>query len=128
MPEPFVVAVAAALAGKSAGSLYDLVRRKFADRRAAREALAAATGAAPESAEVADLAEHLERAALDDPSFATALHKHYTQVVVTREAHDGSVINEVSGVVTGNVIQAQRIEGGITLHPPQEDSTAPSDG
>ncbi|TCO62385.1 hypothetical protein [Actinocrispum wychmicini] len=116
MPEPILVSIAAALATKGVQSLYDLVRRKFADRREANAALAAAQGAAPDSAEVIDLADHLASASAEDPTFAEALHREWQSLSV-QHVENGSVANEVT--VTGNVgnvIQATNIQGGLTLH------------
>ena len=56
MPEPVMVSVAAALAGKAAGSLYEFVRTRIKGRDRAEEALSAVDGATPESTEVAALA------------------------------------------------------------------------
>ena len=53
MPEPILVSIAAALATKSATSLYDLVKRKFTGRKEAVAALEAADGTAPDSPEEA---------------------------------------------------------------------------
>lgn len=112
MPEPILVAIAAALAGKSVGSLYDLVKRKFAARREATAALEAAAGAAPDSPEVAALSEHLAEAASADPEFASALQVSWSQL----SARDDGVVNQVSGTtVHGTVIQARDIQGGISF-------------
>ena len=51
MPEPILVSIAAALAGKSIVSLYDFVKHKFTGRTHALAALEAAEGATPDSAE-----------------------------------------------------------------------------
>ena len=111
MPEPVLVAIAAALAGKSMGNLYDLVRKKFAGRKEAAAALEAAKGTPPDSPEVHVLSEHLAEATAADPEFAVALRLSWTQ----NSASTGGVVNEVSGTVHGNVVQARDIQGGITF-------------
>lgn len=111
MPEPILVAIAAALAGKSVGNLYDLVKKKFASRKQAAAALEAAQGATPDSAEVLALSEHLAEAADADPEFAAALRATWAQI----SASSGGVVNQVSGTVQGNLVQARDIQGGITF-------------
>ena len=111
MPEPILVTVAAALAGKSVGNLYDLVRKKFAGRKQAISALEAASGASPDSPEVHTLTNHLAEATHTDPEFAAALHATWSQI----SASTGGVVNQVSGTVQGNLIQARDIQGGITF-------------
>src|SRR5256885_16323754 len=100
MPEPILIAIAAALAGKSVGNLYDLVRKKFANRKQAAAALEAAKGTAPDSPEVQALTEHLTQAAAEDPAFAEQLR-------TTWQASDGAVINVMSGnTQSGPVVPA----------------------
>jgi hypothetical protein len=111
MPEPILVTIAAALAGKSVGNLYDLVRKKFADRKQATAALEAARGTAPDSPEVHTLSEHLAEAATTDPAFAATLQATWAQL----SASTGGVVNQVSGTVHGNLVQARDIQGNITF-------------
>jgi len=111
MPEPILVSIAAALAAKSATSLYDLVKRKFAGRDDAAAALEAADGASPDSAEVATLATHMAAVENDDPAFRTELRNTWQQV----SAGQDGVINQVTGNVSGNVVQARDIDGGISF-------------
>lgn len=113
MPEPVLVAIAAALAGKAATSLYELVKRKLSARAGATEALTAAEGAAPESPAVVALAHELERAERDDPGFATELRAEWA--TVSQQADRGGVANQITGPVTGNVVQARDIEGGVSF-------------
>jgi hypothetical protein len=111
VPEPILVAIAAALAAKSATSLYDLVRRKFAGRAEAAAALAAAGGAAPGSAEVAALATHHAAEENEDPAFSAELRRAWQQADASR----GGVVNQVGGNVTGKVVQARDITGNVSF-------------
>lgn len=110
MPEPILVSIAAALAARSATSLYELVKRKFTGREEATAALTAATGAEPDSPEVAELSEHLAAASAEDPAFATELRG-----VWAAQADRGGVANQISGNVSGKVVQARDIEGGVSF-------------
>jgi hypothetical protein len=112
VPEPILVSIAAALAAKSATSLYDLVKRRFAGRAEAEKALAAAEGSAPDSPEVAAVATHLAAAQADDPAFAVELRQVWQQV----SAECGGIVNQVSGTVSGRVVQARDIEGGVSFN------------
>src|SRR5262249_49419850 len=114
MPEPILVSIAAALAGKAATSVYELVKRKFAGRDKAAEKLAAAEGAEPESAEVAALAQELADAERDDPEFAAELRAEWAGYV-SQSAERGAIANQVGGAVSGKVVQARDIEGGVSL-------------
>lgn len=111
MPEPILVSIAAALAAKSATSLYELVKRKFAGRKEAEAALTAAEGAPSESAEVAALATHLAAAENEDPAFGAELRNTWQQVGAT----EGGVVNQITGNVSGKVVQARDIEGGVSF-------------
>lgn len=111
MPEAVLVSIAAALAAKSATSLYDLVKRHFAGRKEAAAALEAATGAPPGSPEVADLATHLASMEAVDPAFGAALRHTWQEVSASR----GGLVNQVTGTVSGRIVQARDIDGDITF-------------
>ena len=115
MPDPMLVAIAASLTGKAMGNVYDLVRKKFTGKRAAMAALEAARDAAPGSAEVQTLAEELGRAESSDPRFSAELRELWREVSVEQHADRGGVVNQISGNVSGKVVQARDIEGGITF-------------
>jgi hypothetical protein len=108
MGDAVLVEIAAALAAKASGSLYDLVRTKFTGRKKALDALDAADGAAPDSPQVVALARELEMAEAYDEQFAERLHAQWQQIA-------GGVVNQINGTVTGTVIQARDIHGNITL-------------
>ncbi|TNC27316.1 hypothetical protein [Amycolatopsis alkalitolerans] len=104
MPEPILISIAAALAGKAATSLYDLVKKKFAKSPEAVAELEAATPEAPETIEA--VAERLESLSREDPEFGEALRAEWAR-------HDESVTNTISGKVHGKVVQARDIHGDI---------------
>lgn len=111
VPEPILVSIAAALAAKSATSLYELVKQKFAGRKAAAAALEAAAGADADSPEVVALGEQLAAVEAEDPQFAAELRATWQQV----QADRGGVVNQITGNVTGKVVQARDIEGGVSF-------------
>lgn len=111
MPEPILVSIAAALAAKSATSLYEFVKRRFTAREEAAAALDAAEGAPPDSPQVATLAARLAEAEAEDPTFAAELRHVWQQVHAT----EGGVVNQIGGNVTGKVVQARDIEGDISF-------------
>ncbi|HEX2134001.1 MAG TPA: hypothetical protein VHH15_20845 [Actinophytocola sp.] len=112
MPEPFLISIAAALTGKAVTGLYEFVRQKFSSDPAATRTLEAAAGADPDSPEVTALGEELARAEAEDPEFATELRTRWRDVSVQQR---GAVNNQVSGTVSGNVVQARDIQGGISF-------------
>lgn len=111
VPDPILVSIAAALAAKSATSLYDLVKRRFTSRKEAETALEAAAGAPPDSPEVTALATQLAAEETEDPAFGIELRHTWQQI----SASQGGVINQITGNVTGKVVQARDIEGGISF-------------
>lgn len=115
MAEPVLVSIAAALAAKSIGSLYDFVKAKFAERAGARAALEAAEGAAPDSPEVSALAEHLAAATHEDPVFDRHLREQWNASVVGQRTDRGGTANQITGDVHGKVVQARDIHGDVTF-------------
>jgi hypothetical protein len=116
MPEPMLIAIATTLATKAAGSLFDLVKAKLAKRgNKDVAALEAAVEAGPESAEVGQLAEVLDAAQQEDGEFAEQLREEW-QKIISVQAGSGSVTQTISGNVTGKVVQARDIQGGITFN------------
>jgi hypothetical protein len=111
VPDPILVSIAAALAAKSVTALYDLVKSKFTGRKDAEAALDAADGAAPDSPEVTELATHLAAAETADPAFGAELRHAFHQV----SAEQGGVVNQITGNVSGKVVQARDIKGGISF-------------
>lgn len=115
MPEPVLMSVAAAVAGRVAAALYTLVKAKFADDPDATAVLEAAEGAAQDSPQVRDLAETLEAKQASDPAFGEQLRAEWERSSVGQQAESGGVTNQVSGSVGGNVVQARDIDGDITF-------------
>jgi hypothetical protein len=129
MPDPMLVAVAAAVAGKvteslapgmrsALGDLIKLVRKRFARDDAAQAALAAAEKAPADDDRVAALAAELERLASAEPKFAEQLRAAWSRIDTTLQAHHGGTINEVSGTVSGHLVQARDISGGVRFDGP----------
>ncbi|MEU8633227.1 hypothetical protein AB0C38_13725 [Amycolatopsis sp. NPDC048633] len=115
MPEPILVSIAAALAAKGATSLYDLVKRKFAKDPEATAALEAASAApADDPQPITALAERLHQAEKDDQAFANALRTEWRTLSESRITQ-GGVHNQVSGTVTGKVVQAGDVHGNISF-------------
>jgi hypothetical protein len=127
VPEPILMSIAAALAGKAVPALFEFVKNKFAGRKAAAEALAAAEGKEAESLEVKALSEELAKAEQADPEFGTELRKQWQvsieagrdvnigSTITTNTVHNSGPINTISGNVTGKVIQAGDIHGNISF-------------
>ncbi|MFJ8578414.1 hypothetical protein [Micromonospora sp. NPDC093277] len=107
-------------AGREAfASLVRLVRRKAKDHRGLQTSLAIE----PTSTTGDDRAVALRRALVDavarDPHFDQELRRRwdiYHQATLRADA----VTNKVSGRVTGPVVQARDISGGVNLAPPPQ--------
>ncbi|MGH3888022.1 MAG: hypothetical protein ACRDSZ_15925 [Pseudonocardiaceae bacterium] len=115
MPDPILVSIAAALAGKGATGLYDLVKKKLAGSLQATKALDAAEGSPPDSPEVHALSAELARAESSDPQFAADLRAIWSHVSARQHAEKGGVVNGITGTVGGNVLQARDIGGGVSF-------------
>jgi hypothetical protein len=126
MADPVLIAVATALAGKAAGaiasggaaalrSLLDLVKAKFAGRPDAEQALQAAHDEPQRTENVDRLAAALEEVAAADPEFGEQLRSLWDRASAELHADHGGVINEVSGTVGGNVVQARDVAGSISF-------------
>jgi hypothetical protein len=113
MVDPTLLAIASTLATKAAGSLYDLVKSAFDRHPKAAAALAAAADEEPGSAAVQALAERLAQVEAVEPEFAEQLRSAWTQV--DQHADHGGVVNQITGNVTGKVVQARDISGGVSL-------------
>ncbi|MEV6800586.1 hypothetical protein AB0M91_19900 [Micromonospora rifamycinica] len=150
MDDPILTAVAVALSTRAVEGLTDaarealasvmhLVRRKATDHRALRAALTAEPASAePASGEGAsgegasgegasgegdDRAVGLRRALVDaaagDPGFDQELRRRWATFHQTTVRAD-AVTNTVSGQVTGPVVQARDISGGVHVGLPAQ--------
>jgi hypothetical protein len=90
MPELVLIEIAAALAAKTAESMYELVCKKFKDRRKALEALDAAQGKREDSPEVLALAQELDMAEAYDVRFKEQLRAEWAAVRIQAPASNGS--------------------------------------
>jgi hypothetical protein len=119
MVDEILISIATALAAKAATSVVDVVkkaihRRPKADQAVLAEVLDAPTALASDSPVVPRLAEVLARAEADDAEFKQALRAEWAKVDhLDQHADNGGVVNQVTGNVTGRVIQARDIHGGI---------------
>lgn len=113
MPELVLIEIAAALAAKTAESMYELVCKKFKDHRKALEGLDAAQGKREDSPEVLALAQELDMAEAYDVRFKEQLRAEWAAVRIQAPASNGSASNTITGPVTGNVVQARDIHGDI---------------
>lgn len=109
MVDPILTSVATTLATKTAGALYDLVSKVFRRHPAAEQALVAVQGAEPDSPPVQALAERLAEVTAAEPEFDRELRE------VAQQADHGGVTNQISGSVTGKVVQARDIQGNISF-------------
>jgi transcriptional accessory protein Tex/SPT6 len=115
MPEPVLISIAAALASRSIVGLYKFVKKKFSDDPEATAILEATEGAAEDTAAIKKLQEKLAEAQTKDPKFAEELHDEWERAQVQNQAEAGGVVNSVTGGVSGNVVQARDIQGGISF-------------
>jgi hypothetical protein len=126
--DPIMTEVAVAVAGKltetltagakaALGNLVQLVKKRFAGDDAAQHALTEAEKAPDDADRVTALANQLERLAAEDPKFAEQLRGLWSQTSVHLHAETGGVVNEVSGSVSGHVVQARDIQGGVSFGP-----------
>jgi hypothetical protein len=99
-------------------SLTHLVRRRRDEQPRLTAAMEAVASRPADQAAVAALAAALEEAARADPGFAGQLRDWYAPAA---RAVSRTVVNSNSGTVTGPLIQAGEIHGGITFGAPPAD-------
>jgi hypothetical protein len=118
MPDPVMLAIAGAVAGKTAEvalkggrravtGLVDFVKARFAKEPTAQAALEAAQQEPDDNTEW--LAAALELVAKADPKFKQQLITRWQEVEATNVASHGVVANNVSGRVEGSVTQVGSI-------------------
>lgn len=126
MADPMLVAVAAAVAGKiteaaaagaktALGNLIKLVRTRLARDDAAQAALAEAEQVPNDASRVTSLAAELGRLVKEDTKFAAQLRSTWSEARVYLQAQQDGTINQVSGAVSGHVVQARDIDGGVSF-------------
>ena len=126
MPDPVLIAIAAALTGKAAGaiaargasalrSMAELVRQHFDSESEVLDALEPADADAEQERRTATLGAALERASVEDPQFAESLRTMWEHARTELHADHGGVVNEVSGSVGGHVVQARDVTGGVSF-------------
>ncbi|MET8997385.1 hypothetical protein [Amycolatopsis sp. NPDC004169] len=115
MPEPVLISIAAALASRSVVGLYKLVKRKFSDDPEATTILEAAEGAAEDAPALKKLQEKLADAQAKDPAFGKELHEEWERAQAVNKAEANGTVNSVTGYVSGNVVQAREIQGGVSF-------------
>jgi len=115
MPEPVLISIAAALASRTVVGLYKLVKAKFADDPEATAVLEAAEGAAEDSPAVGKLRDKLAKAEAEDAEFAQKLREEWKLSAGAQHAESGGIVNSVTGTVSGKVVQARDVQGGISL-------------
>lgn len=114
MPEPILISIAAALAGKAATSLYDVVRTKFARNKDALTDLENALEKRDDPEFVEVLAQRLEQAELDDADFKKVLRGEWERFSATQQAGYGSTATQINGDV-GKLVQIRDVHGDINL-------------
>jgi hypothetical protein len=121
MPDQIMTAVAVALAGKAADTMFSggrdaftalarLIRERFGTDDKARKALEAAQNAPDDPATLEALTREVDRLASMDPEIARQISQ--LRPLVTQ----GDVLNMVTGTVqNGSVIQTRDNYGGIHI-------------
>lgn len=127
--DPILTVIAGALAkeavsggAKALGKLVSLVKEKFRHDTGAEVVLASAQENPEDPVLVGTLARVLHATGEKDPEFAAqlrALWASSTTEVTSTELHQtaagSGVINNVNANVAGNVVQAGKINGGVTM-------------
>lgn len=115
MVDPILISIAGTLATKATDTLYQLVKSAFSRHEKAALALAAAAGEEPASTPVLALAERLAQVEAAEPEFKKQLRAEWAKVATTQTADHGGVTNTITGNVSGTVVQARDITGGVNL-------------
>ncbi|MCZ7437722.1 hypothetical protein O7598_15045 [Micromonospora sp. WMMC241] len=125
MDDPLMLAAATTLVGwtttnlaegarSAVNGLTEFLRRRFRGEASTRELVDAALDrSSPDS--VRRFAVLLDQEMLRDPGFEAELRARFERVQVVVTAHQGDVTNLVSGDVSGSVVQARDVRGGISF-------------
>ncbi|GAA3770984.1 hypothetical protein GCM10022225_67630 [Plantactinospora mayteni] len=128
MADPVMVTAVAALVswattelaegGRSAAqSLISYVRERFRNRPDERAVVDAALCQPSTPVTASRLADLLEQESAADPVFGEEFRSHWTRVHAALIAAQGGVLNSVWGDVSGTVVQARDVRGGINPRP-----------
>ena len=128
MDEQFVAALAVGLAGKLVDGLAEagkatfqglvrLVLRRFRSDPAAQSALVATEADPSDPGCRGRLRAALERLTAEDPDFDAELRALWSDLQPHLAAASGGVVNNISGDVSGGVVQARDVHGGISFGP-----------
>lgn len=114
MPEPILISIAAALAGKAATSLYDVVRTKFARNKEALAELENAIEKPDDAASIEALAQRLEQAEINDDDFKGELRGEWEKLNAVQQVAHGSTATQINGDI-GKFVQVNDVHGDINL-------------
>jgi hypothetical protein len=126
MADPVMVTAVAALVswattelaegGRSAvQSLISYVRERFRHRPVEQAVVDVAFREQPTPATVSRLADLLERETAADPAFGEEFRSRWARLHMVVTGEQGAVVNSVSGDVSGSVVQARDVHGGINF-------------
>ena len=100
-------------------ALLTLIQDHAKGDPALKHALTAAQQQPGNQTRINNLKEALELQAQRDPAFAEHLRSLRTQAHTEPHSSQGETVNQISGVVHGQVVQARDIHGGLIVgHPP----------
>ena len=129
MDEPILTAVALTLATKTAeevaeggravfAALGQLIRRRFEGHSSGTVALVEAEAHPTDSERIQALRNELALATAGDSEFEAQLRSLWQALSPYLAAGADGVVNNVSGSVNGNVVQARDVHGGISFGNP----------
>ena len=129
MDEPILAAVALTLATKAAEGLAEsgksafaalarLVRHRFEERPSGTMALLEAETHPDDGERIRSLQHELELAVVEDPEFLAQLRLLWRELSPQLIATSDGVVNNVTGSVAGNVVQARDVHGNISFGNP----------
>ncbi len=111
--DPLFVSVVTALAGKAAGNLYEVVRKRLEGDANGAKQLAVISSGQGTTVELDEFARTLESIAQRDRGFRVSLDAEVARHVESSAAGEGSVTNTVGGDVSGKIVQARDVDGGV---------------
>ncbi|WP_349876348.1 hypothetical protein ABIH81_19585 [Micromonospora sp. HUAS YX12] len=101
-------------ARSAVSGLTEFLRHRFRHEQAAQQTVEVALRH-PTTDTVQRLAELLEQETLRDPLFDAEFRARFAKVQAIVAANQGDVTNTVSGDVSGSVVQARDVHGGISF-------------